>query len=57
VLEETGYQVSVVEPLTSYAPMSGISSQVPKLLVDDQVPDGPSMTALGYYCTTRRPIG
>jgi 8-oxo-dGTP pyrophosphatase MutT (NUDIX family) len=33
VLEETGYQVSVVEPLTSYAPMSGISSQVYRLFV------------------------
>jgi 8-oxo-dGTP pyrophosphatase MutT (NUDIX family) len=86
VLEETGYQVSTVDLLTTYAPLSGISSQiyrvyfatgvklvgepepaevervewiplsdVPKLMADGQVPDGPSVTALGYYCATRQP--
>ncbi|MFI9382501.1 NUDIX hydrolase [Kutzneria sp. NPDC052558] len=84
VLEETGYRVSAVELLTTYAPMAGISSQiyrvfvatgatlvgepeageadrvewvplaeVPKLMTSGQVPDGPSVTALGFYLATR----
>lgn len=84
VLEETGYRVSTMEPLATYAPMAGISGQiyrvflatgvtlvgkpeaaeadriewvpladVPKLMTSGQVPDGPSVTALGFYLSTR----
>ncbi|MFC0436615.1 NUDIX hydrolase [Kutzneria buriramensis] len=33
VLEETGYRVSTVEPLTTYAPMAGISSHLYRVFV------------------------
>ncbi|QUQ67700.1 NUDIX domain-containing protein [Kutzneria sp. CA-103260] len=84
VLEESGYRVATVEPLMTYTPMSGISSQVyrvflargavlvgepevaeadrvewvpvaevAKLMVAGQMPDGPSVTALGFFLATR----
>ncbi|MDQ3275022.1 MAG: NUDIX hydrolase [Actinomycetota bacterium] len=37
VLEETGYRVSTMEPLTTYHPMSGISSQRYRVFVGSGV--------------------